>query len=291
MDTPFGIFILKGYFGRKNAMILKNITIQNLGSIDYLSQEFSDRINIINTRQTDEMFYAIKLSLNHKTPPQEEIKTDKSTRIDATVNLGGEDFDITIAPDESGMLRLVCYGSGGLTDTNQYLYLSSHCEEQDNADTYDGENPDSVPKFLQYLSEDYYFPDRELSEKTDGLSDIKSFRRQLRLFVNEFEPRLIREGKQYEIRMDKNGRYTVRSRISPSETVHLSESENLLFSYLCFLYNAKFWDDFNEMRDLNRVKKPLIVKSLLERIDEGIDITEILDQTKKTERQVIILKR
>lgn len=271
-------------------MILKNITIQNLGSIDYLSQDFSDRLNIINTRRADELFYAIRLTLNHKMPTQ-KIIADQSTRIEARINLDGSDYSITVTPDRSGILRLICYGEGGLMDTDKYLYLSSHCYEQDNADTYDGDDRDSVPKFLKYLNEDYYFEPRELSERTGGLSDLKAFRRQLRLFAEEFEPCLLREGKQYEMTVDKNGRYSVRSRISPDETVCLGESEDVLFSYLCFLYTAKFWSDFDEIRDFNRIKKPLIIKSFFERLDEGIDTTNILDETEKAERQVIILKR
>ncbi len=271
-------------------MILKNITIQNLGSIDYLSQDFSDRLNIIHTHRPDELFYAIRLTLNHKIPTQ-KIIADQSTRIEAKVRLDGRDYSVTVAPDRSGILRLICYGEGGLMDTDQYLYLSSHCYEQDNADTYDGDDRDSVPKFLKYLNEDCYFEPRELSERTDGLSDIKAFRRQLRLFADKFEPRLLRDGKQYEITVDENGRYDLRGRSSPDEAVHLSESEDVLFSYLCFLYTAKFWSDFDEIRDFNRIKKPIIVKSFFERLDEGIDTSEILDETEKAERQVIILKR
>jgi hypothetical protein len=72
-------------------------------------------------------------------------------------------------------------------------------------------------------------------------------------------------------------------------SVCLSESEQVLFRYLCFLRTAEFWRGFEELRNLHGIKKPLIIKDFLERLDESIDTKDIIDRTVKLGRQVIIL--
>jgi hypothetical protein len=71
--------------------------------------------------------------------------------------------------------------------------------------------------------------------------------------------------------------------------VCLSESEQILFRYLCFLRTAEFWRGFEEIRNLHGVKKPLIIKDFLERLDESIDTSSIINRTMELGRQVIIL--
>ena len=71
--------------------------------------------------------------------------------------------------------------------------------------------------------------------------------------------------------------------------VFLSESEQTLFRYLCFLRTAEFWQGFEELRNLHSVKKPILTQDFLERLDESIDLQDILERTRRLNRQIIIL--
>ena len=89
--------------------------------------------------------------------------------------------------------------------------------------------------------------------------------------------------------LDKNGKYRVRHPVFGDSEHSLSQSEQIMFRYLCFLRTAEFWCGFEELRNLHSVKKPLIIKDLFERLDESVNTEELMQRTEKLQRQVIIL--
>jgi hypothetical protein len=89
--------------------------------------------------------------------------------------------------------------------------------------------------------------------------------------------------------LKKDGMYDVRYKGDNDMPVFLSESEQTLFRYLCFLRTADFWHGFEKLRNLHALKKPLLVKDFLSRLDESINIENLLKRTTELERQVIIL--
>jgi hypothetical protein len=62
----------------------------------------------------------------------------------------------------------------------------------------------------------------------------------------------------------------------------------MLYHYLSFISIADFWSRAEKIRNLNRVNKPLIVSNFLERLDNSIDLSEIVRRTNKIDRQVIM---
>lgn len=117
----------------------------------------------------------------------------------------------------------------------------------------------------------------------------KAFRAYLRAFIKDFQPELIREGKRYELYLKKDGKYAVRYKDDNDMPVFLSESEQTLFRYLCFLKSAEFWHKFEMLRNLHAIKKPLLVKDFFSRLDESINIENLLQRTMEIKRQAIIL--
>jgi hypothetical protein len=91
--------------------------------------------------------------------------------------------------------------------------------------------------------------------------------------------------------LEKDGRYAVKCRIDSSDACSLSVSERTLFRYLCFLKTAEFWCGFEELRNLHGIKKPLIIKDFLERLDESINTARLLKRAENLKRQVIVLSR
>ncbi len=59
-----------------------------------------------------------------------------------------------------------------------------------------------------------------------------------------------------------------------------------MYNLLCFLNLVKFWDEFNEIRDINTIKAPIAIK-----LPDNCDLDCLIDRIKKMNREVIVLKR
>ena len=274
-----------------NTMILQTLTVQNFGSIDRFSCDFTNGFNLIKSRGHDVLSDAIRLVLCHKAmPPFPTFRVWTATRIEATVRVNTKTYFVTVLPNaERRGPILKAHDSNGNDITAEYRYLCSHCVEQDLSDVFDGNEKELLCRFLQYANADLYDAPCDLCARTDGLSDIKAFRSYLRSFIKDFKPETIREGKRYEIAMDHSGKYIVQCQGDDCTPCFLSESEQTLFRYLCFLRTAEFWQGFEELRNLNGIKKPLLIENFLERLDEAIDVSTLLQRTAELGRQVILL--
>ena len=271
-------------------MILKRITIQNLGAVDAFEYDFENDLNVVRSRYTDEIYGAIQFVLNHRafSLPQRWVR--RSTRLEAFVCIFGKEYVLMATPNlKQNNLCLCAYEVDGHEKTREYLYLTSHCAEQDLCDVFDKDVQKMFFKPIQYLDEDRYYSSGDLSKCTDRLSETKAFRSYLKAFIKDFKSEIIRDGKRYELYLKKDGKYAVRYKGDNDIPVFLSESEQTLFRYLCFLRTAEFWQGFEELRNLHALKKPLLVKDFLSRLDESINIENLLKRTTELERQVIIL--
>ena len=272
-------------------MILQNMTIENLGAIEHFECDFDTDLNVLRTRYADEIAYALQVLLNHKDImplPREAVRAD--TKIEAALFIEKKRYKIVAVLDtEKGGLALQAYDAREKNVTNEYLYMTDHSIEQDIATFFEGTDRDMPLRFLRYANEELYFFRDELYRRTGQLSNLKVFRAYLKQFIHQFQPETVREGKQYEIVLKSDGRYAVRYRNDHGTPVCLSESEQILFRYLCFLRTAEFWRGFEEIRNLHDVKKTLIIKDFLGRLDESIDTEGMLQRTRGLERQVIIL--
>ena len=271
-------------------MVIQRLKIQRSGSSDVFEYEFFPTLNLIKSRYPDEIAYAIQQVTNHRNSCLPVPRASRSTRIEAWVGLSQASYRLVATPDpQKSDLCLRAYDEDGNEKTREYQYLTAHCAEQDLCEVFDADPEKTFFKPIQYLDEDHYYASNELSSSTDRLSETKSFRSYLKDFIKAFRPELIRDGKRYELCLQKNGRYVVRYRDDHGAPVLLSESEQTLFRYLCFLRTAEFWRGFEDLRNLHGVKKPILVKGFLERLDESIDIQEILERTRRLNRQTIIL--
>ena len=271
-------------------MLLKKITIQNLGAVDAFECDFENGLNIVKNRYTEEISGAIQLVLNHRASYLPRLWVSGSTRIEALVCILGTEYLLRTSPSlKQNSLCLRAYDVDGNEKTREYLYLTSHCAEQDLCEVFNKDTEKIFFKPIQYLDEDHYYSPRDLSKSTNRLSETKAFRSYLKTFIKDFKPETIRDGKRYELYFKKDGRYAVRYTGENDIPVFLSESEQTLFRYLCFLRTAEFWQGFEELRNLHCVKKPIIITDFLERLDESINMQDILERTKRLNRQIIML--
>ena len=271
-------------------MILRNITVKNFGKIRYFFYDFTEGLNILHTRYADEIAYALRVIMNCKNvPPLPQNAARADSRIEADILMEDKKYKIIAMADvKKNVFMLRAYDDKGRDATEEYLYLRDHCYEQDLSEFFEETKREMPLRFLQYANEELYFARNELNLRTENMANLKAFRTYLRSFINNFQPEVIRKGKQYEIDLDADGRYGVRHK-SYCGDIYLNESEQILFRYLCFLHNAEFWRGFEEMRNLHGVKKPLIIKDFLERLDESIDASDIIGRTVEFGKQTIIL--
>ena len=271
-------------------MLLKKITIQNLGAVDAFECDFENALNIVKNCYTDEISGAIQFILNHRAFSLPKIWVRRSTKIEALVCILEKEYLLLATPNlKQNDLCLRAYDVDGHDKTREYLYLTSHCAEQDLCEVFDKDTPKMFFRPIQYLDEERYYSPGDLSKSTDRLSETKAFRSYLKTFIKDFKAETIRDGKRYELYLKKDGRYAVRYKNDNDMPVFLSESEQTLFRYLCFLRTAEFWRGFEELRNLHAINKPLLIKDFLSHIDESINIENLLQRTMELERQVIIL--
>ena len=270
-------------------MIIRSIYIKNLGSIRQFALELEEGMNLVRLRESDEMYYAISMITNRKAVPLPYIEAREDTAIRAAVDMNGKRYHVILL-SRGDRLEYLCLDDDGKDVTKEYLYSTRQNAEQDLCSAFCREYADEYPTFLKYVANDRFHSPRELSRLTDGQSDIKYFRAYLRSFIKNFKSETIREGKRYEIFIDDEGCYSVRYRDSEDMPVLLSETENTLFRYLSFLNTARFWSEFESIRNMHSIKKPFIIKDFLERIDEAVDTRELLMRTMEQGRQVIVLR-
>ena len=271
-------------------MILKSLTVQNLGSVDFFSCDFFDRLNVVKTRYIDTISAVLRFVLHHTSPPLPDCWVREDTRIDAHILLEGEHYLLVATPNQAQKdLCSFCYDERGVDVTLKYRYRSLHCAEQDVSDVFEGREDTMLLRCLQYTNADFYASPEELSAQTNGFSDTGAFRRHLRAFLDHFQPELLHDGKQYEIVLEKSGKYAVRCKIDTRTPPLLSESERTVFRYLCFLKTAEFWQGFEEVRNLHFVQKPLIIKDFLERLDASVNPENLLRRTAQLNRQILLL--
>lgn len=271
-------------------MILKEIKVEWRRRNEVFTQRFGDELNLIKSHYADEILDAICTVTNNKAPSTMRARRTEEYSVEAAVRLCGKDYFVSLRNDASGKAPFIrARDAGGNDATGEYLRLSSHPAEEDESELFTGGASNGIFKVLQYFDEDRYYRPRELSRLTDRLSEIKAFRAYLRSYLRNFKGELIREGKRYELVMSGMGGYDVRYTDGGALPAALSESEQILFRYLCFLRTAEFWHGFEELRDLNCVKKPLLIGNFLERLDESIDVENILNRSSALSRQVIIV--
>lgn len=274
-------------------MYIHTLKIQNLGRVRDLTLSLKDNVNVIEHPFPDEIALAVGCITNSKTMRQSDRHMiNCKTKLTAAVSLKEMIYDVKVIFDKETDERILCaWDSSGKDITAEYLNLTSHCTEQDLSDVFDGDEQPALLRFLDYKNESGFLRGRALERQTGGVSCLDSFRLYLSEFIKNFRQERIAGGKNFEIVLQKNGLYGVRCVGADDSPVHLSETERRIFQYLCFLKTADFWCGFEKIRNMHDEIKPLVVTNFLERIDEAIDVGDILDKTRKLKRQVILLKK
>lgn len=271
-------------------MVIHSVRIRNFGTVKDFSRDFTDGINIVRDRAARELAYGLGLLLNQKAVSPLSLREARAdTVITARVSLGEKMYTLSAAYDDGRRaLCLQAWDESGRNATSEYGYRTAHCAEQDRADFFDGDKTEYRMHFAPYMSDECDLSPRELARRTGGLFGIKTFRAYMTQYVKGFKPEILRDGKPYELVLKQDGCFGVHDPRNRGGEVFLSESEERMFDYLCFLQTAEFWRGFEEIRNLHSIKKPLIIINFFERLDESVDTRELMRRTARLQRQLLI---
>ena len=270
-------------------MIIKRITVKNFGSVEFYDTVLTSKLNILDTLFTSEISTAIELVLCSKALQERPvIGVRDDTLITAEVLVVESSYYIELKPTDEGLLKLTAFDDNEKDVTDFYRTLISHCTEQDTIDNFDGRD-DSFPLRLCWYKDcndcDIL---SDLRSKSNYLVGTKTFRSYLMRYIKTFKPESINNTKNYKASINDKGKFEI---VYPGvlNEIHLSETEQKLFLYICFLNVAEFWEDIECIRDMHHEKKPLLIKNFLEFLDQSTDIKGLITRTKKLGRQIIIL--
>lgn len=270
-------------------MIIKRITVKNFGSVEFYNTIFTQELNILDNLFILEISTAIELVLCSKVLPEcysTSVRDD--TLITAEVLVAESSYYIELKPTNKGLLKLTVLDDKENDVTEFYRTIISHCTEQDTIDNFDGRD-DSFPlRLCWYRGCDDYEVPKDLHSRSNYVVSTKTFRSHLVRYIKAFEPEPINNIKNYKATINNQGKFEV---VYPgvSGELPLSETEEKLFWYICFLNVAEFWTDVENIRNMHHEKKPLIIKNFLEFLDQTTDIDGLIARTTKLGRQVIIL--
>lgn len=267
-------------------MIIQRITICDFGAAQFWETALLPELNILGSRYTGEIRAAMEILLCSKAmQPVPPNWVRSTTRLTARILLREAVYTVTAAPC-NGRLAITAKDSRGADVTTCYKHMLSSCPEQDALGCFDGQDR-TIPLRLCWYRNHIDAPGN-IWERTANFADTQTFRAYLLRYIQSFPPEPIHCKKKYQVAIDPRGEFMV---FCPGMIgdVHLSETEEKLFHYICFLNLAEFWSGFEMLRDLHYEKKPLIIQNVLEFLDESTDISSLIKRTFALQRQVILL--
>ena len=270
-------------------MIIKRITVKSFGSIQFYDAFLTSKLNILDTLFTCEISTAIELVLCSKVLTEcysTSVRNDTLIRAEVLMNEIGYFVELKSAKDD--MLKLTALDNDGNDVTVFYRTLMSHCIEQDTIDNFDGRDSSFPLRLCWYKDCNDCDILSDLRSKSNYLVGTKTFRSYLMRYIKTFKPESINNTKNYKASINDKGKFEI---VYPGvlNEIYLSETEQKLFLYICFLNVAEFWEDIECIRDMHHEKKPLLIKNFLEFLDQSTDIKGLITRTKKLGRQIIIL--
>ncbi len=262
-------------------MYIKEIYIDNFGGLIDTTYYFESFINTITTIYSAELTDALGLTFGNIT---DSPFLSINTVIKAEVELEKTYFvEIT---DK----KLWAFNENGFNCTNYYLYFIAHHKEENDANCFSDFRWQNYPhRLLKYKNTEKYYRDNDFAVLTGGLGETKTFRSYLNSYIKNFRPLPLIRGKDYYLLLDENGKFEVFD--SGDNNIPLSETESLIYHFLCFIHLAKFWSEVEKIRDINHLDKPLVIPDFLERLDKNIDVAPYIAYAVSLERQLFFIDK
>lgn len=266
-------------------MIIKRIEIKGFENVDRFEASFDGRLVILPGQIAAAVTGAIGVVLKSRILTVAAPGFNSSTLIRAEIEKAGETFSVVAhaSPETEGLVYEVSTEAGNPCFDFFDQVRQSREEEVLSFFVLDRSNRFS-DRFMRYKDPEKYFPCDSFKRLTDGIGNTRSFRLCLGEHIREYAPESPDFNRDCRMVLDKAGRFILEKSAGAAPAA-LSETENMLFEYLCFLNVNQFWKKVEAIRDLNHTAWPLFIKGL-----SGTEsASEYLKKALPLDRQVFVV--
>ena len=262
---------------------LKQLFFENMGNEPFYLRNFWDSMEYLDEPFSDITLQVIRLLLGDMHACDTCCHED--SRIEARVQIGQAEYTVMVMfQDRIAMFHVT--DEDGKDRTVWYLQTVAHSPEEQELSCFLA--PGVYPVRLhQYKDPAQRYPGN-LGQATRSIGSTRSFRDYLRQFIRSFQPQRLLPGKDYWLHLEADGRFTVRLGIHGEEVPRLSEAENWVYHYLCFLHLLRFWDGMQDLRNYKDVKLPVLIHDFSKYLDESVNQVSLFAQARSLARQVLI---
>ena len=272
-------------------MNIRKLKIEHFGSIQCFEAVFHSDLIVLCGVYSDQVALAIKFLIGGRLSKRVVGLFSQATRLYAEVECD-DVYCVEIAAQKSAALHYVVYKHSDRSDcTDEYLGLIKQSPEEEFFNSFSALEKCNYPyRLKQYKDIEKYYPDNKFDELTDGVGKTRVFRAALNRFIRDFKPEKLRADKEYWLTLNEKGEFqVVHPSFGANESPALSETEVVLYRYLCFLHLSEFWSEVERIRNINHVNKPLIISDFIERVDHTVDLTPYIERTQMLDRQLFLV--
>lgn len=273
-------------------MVFKRLTINYFGKIEHLDISFREQITEIAAPDTDDIVKAVGLVTYNKSIIDRtgESSVSYNTKIVLQLDIAGHPYSITVRGQPYGK---ECIYEGSDCKSNMAVDVSmlfggvKLCEEEESLTyyRYDQKN-DFSTRLLHYMDPEKYYSFGDFQRKTNGFGFTKAFR----IYLKEYFKKHGACGSFTDLCKTEpcpDG-WFIQCRVNvPGNITDPHELEQKLYDFGWYLEVNKFWDGFENIRDMNHEKWPMLIDA--GDMGEYIGFHELLVKSKSMGKQTIIM--
>ncbi len=272
-------------------MILKKLTIKKFGGIEHFDVPFHEQVTAITVPDTESVVKAIGLATNNKNliDCSEAFDVSENTEIILKLEIAGHPYTITARgqPHSSECIyEATDCKTNAAVDVSILFRNMRLCEEEEDLIyyRYDTKNAFSN-RLLHYKDPEKYYALGDFQKKTNGFGSTQTFRTYLKEFIQKYGAYDSFTG-LYKAELRSDGSFIWYCPTLPNFTAVLNDREKKLFDYYCYIEVNKFWCGFEDIRDINHEKWPMLIDA--GNLSEYIGFHKLLAKSKGLGKQSIV---
>ena len=276
-------------------MILKKLTIKEFGGIEHFDVPFREQVTAITVPNTESVVKAIGLATNNKSliDCSEAFAVSDNTEIILKLEIASHPYTITARgqPHSSECIYEAADRKTNAAVDVSILFRNMRLCEEEEEDLiyyrYDTKNAFSN-RILRYKDPEKYYALGDFQKKTNGSGSTQTFRIYLKEFIQKYGTYdSFTDSYKAELRSD--GSFVRHCPTLPYSIADLNEREKKLFDYDCYIEVNKFWCGFEDIRDINHEKWPMLIEA--GDLSEYIGFRKLLAKSKGLGKQMIVMNR
>ncbi len=272
-------------------MILKKLTIKEFGGIEHFDAPFHEQVTAITVPNTESIVKAIGLATNNKNliDCSEAFDVSENTEIILKLEIAGHPYTITARgqPHSSECIYVATdCKTNAAVDVSILFRNMRLCEEEEDLIYYRYDTKNAFPnRLLHYKDPEKYYALGDFQKKTNGFGSTQTFRTYLKEFIQKYGTNdSFTDSYKAELRSD--GSFIWYCPTLPNFTAILNDREKKLFDYYCYIEVNKFWCGFEDIRDINHEKWPMLIDA--GNLSEYIGFHKLLAKSKGLGKQSIV---